>query len=398
MTDALPVPKFYGGGYAFQTYGERWRAIRVLGEGGQGRVFEVEDARGVPDRGELAQLIQVAFRDMNQEINAMQPDTVKFDKFVQAVRTVVKTENLPRAAVKELLPLAEAVNATTALQRMETELETMRSIKHPALLRVLDEDIKHRWFAMEYFANGPMSKQLKRYDGQVIETLRAFRPIVDAVAELHKASIVHRDIKPDNIFVGDDGQLVLGDCGLAIKLQGQERLTTTYEKVGTTDWMPGWALGMRLEDVKPSFDVFSLGKVLWSMVSGRERLRLWYFMKPEFNLTQMFPESRQMEFVNGILAKTVVEEPENCLASATEMLEAVDGAISAIETQTQRPSQSTKMRCRFCGQGNYAKTSFFQEDGFQRASDRRHTYICDNCGHIEAFFWGEGKLPAGWES
>ncbi|MGB7219972.1 MAG: protein kinase [Vicinamibacterales bacterium] len=397
MTEAPRAPKFYGGGYALQTYGGRWRAVRVLGEGGQGRVFEVEDARGIPDRGELAQLIQVAFREMNQEISAMQPDTVKFDKFVQAVRTVVKTEHLPRAAVKELLPLADAVNATTALQRMETELETMRSIEHPALLKVLDEDIKHRWFVMEYFANGPMSKQPQRYKGQVIETLRAFRPIVDAVAELHKASIVHRDIKPDNIFVGDDGRLVLGDCGLAIKLQGQERLTTTYEKVGTTDWMPGWALGMRLEDVKPSFDVFSLGKLLWSMVSGRERLRLWYFKKREFSLTHMFPDNNQMEVVNDILAKTVVEEPEHCLASATEMLEAVDEAISAIEARTHRPGQAGTMRCRFCGRGNYAKTSFFQEDGFQRASDRRYSYICDNCGHIEAFFWAEGKLPVGWE-
>lgn len=146
---------------------------------------------------------------------------------------------------------------------------------------------------------------------------------------------------------GTDGG---GRRDLAIKLQGQERLTTTYEKVGTTDWMPGWALGMRLEDVKPSFDVFSLGKVLWSMVSGRERLRLWYFMKPEFNLTHMFPDSDQMEFVNGILAKTVVEEPEHCLASASEMLEAVDG-----QSRLSRPARSGQVGPRECDADSVAR-------------------------------------------
>ena len=103
------------------------------------------------------------------------------------------------------------------------------------------------------------------------------RPLVEAVAALHEVKIIHRDIKPDNIFVTDNG-LVLGDFGIAhLEDKDNTRVSETYENVGSRDWMPPWAMGMRLDDVRPTFDVFGLGKVLWSMVSGKSKLRLWYY-------------------------------------------------------------------------------------------------------------------------
>ena len=122
-----------------------------------------------------------------------------------------------------------------------------------------------------------MSNCLKAYKGRVLDALTAFRPIVDAVSALHTKKVVHRDIKPDNIFVASDGHLVLADCGLAFKLEHKDRLTRTFENVGTRDFQPPWSYSKRLEDVQPAFDVFSLAKVLWAMVSGRPRFPLWYF-------------------------------------------------------------------------------------------------------------------------
>jgi len=63
-------------------------------------------------------------------------------------------------------------------------------------------------------------------------------------------------VKPANVFIADDGHLVLGDFGLVIQPGSRDpRLTDTYENVGSRDWMPGWAMGMRMDDVRPSFDV-----------------------------------------------------------------------------------------------------------------------------------------------
>ena len=89
--------------------------------------------------------------------------------------------------------------------------------------------------------------------------------------------------------------------------------------VAVTGW-PGWALGQRLTDVQPNFDVFSLGKVLWAMIAGRPILPLWYHRNPEFNLETMFPNNESTAFVQTILDKTVVEKPTDCLTNAAELL------------------------------------------------------------------------------
>jgi hypothetical protein len=146
-----------------------------------------------------------------------------------------------------------------------------------------------------------------------------------------------------NVFVADDGALILGDFGLVIDPSAIDaRLTDTYENVGSRDWMPGWATGMRMDEVKPTFDVFSLGKLLWSMVSGSEILRLWYFNHPKypkFDLEQIFPKNPDMRWITRILRKCVVEHETDCLSEASELLVEVDQAIRALQyggTSTQK--------------------------------------------------------------
>ena len=90
------------------------------------------------------------------------------------------------------------------------------------------------------------------------------------------------------------------------------RISDTFENVGSTDWMPAWASRLRIEDINPSFDVYSLGKTLWSMVSDSPVLRLWYFNEDEFNLENKFPNTKYMQLVNELLSKCVVEKEEAC--------------------------------------------------------------------------------------
>ncbi len=105
--------------------------------------------------------------------------------------------------------------------------------------------------------------------------MKAFRPLVEGVAKLHERGFVHRDIKPQNIFIDANGNLVLGDFGIVFfDDPAHTRLSATFENVGSRDWMPGWAYSVRIEAVKPAFDVFSLGKVLWAMISTKPVLPL----------------------------------------------------------------------------------------------------------------------------
>ncbi len=87
---------------------------------------------------------------------------------------------------------------------MKVELSTLQSINHPSLVKVLDSNLDEKWFVMEYLEGGTLTGRLNTHKGRVLNSLKAFRPVVDAVAMLHGQKVVHRDIRPDNIFVAPE--------------------------------------------------------------------------------------------------------------------------------------------------------------------------------------------------
>jgi serine/threonine-protein kinase len=219
---------------------------------------------------------------------------------------------------------------------MKQEIETLHSISHPNIIQILAHNVAERWFVGEYHPGGTLSNHPGLFQGDLLRALTAFRPLVHAVAELHKGRRVHRDIKPHNVFIAADDRLVLGDFGIVFfDDSSRTRITDTYENVGSRDWMPGWAHGMRIEDTTPAFDVFCLGKLLWAMVSGRRVLQLWYHHKSQFELEAMFPADESIKWARVILDRCIVEEEKDCLKSAGELLREIDTVLPAIYRHAQ---------------------------------------------------------------
>jgi serine/threonine protein kinase len=243
-----------------------------------------------------------------------------------------------------------------------------------------------------FYSQGTLASQLHRFAGKPVEALRAFRSLVAGVAELHRQRIVHRDIKPENIFVESD-RLILGDFGIAyVDDAGKTRVTDTYENVGSRDWMPAWAMGMRIDDIRASFDVFSLGKVLWAMVSGKTKMRLWYWERPEFNLQEQFPKDDRMPWINQLLRGSVREDEEHIgWRDAAGLLNQCDSILTILQRGGQVFARGVNRICRVCGNGIYELAARennhtgLRNLGFDPAGEKLRVFQCTNCGHLDIF-------------
>ena len=378
----------------------KWEVVESIGRGGQGQVYLVRDSAASASAEDRAKAFRASILTL-AGISGKPEAELDAAQLVDGIRRIATESQAPLGALKELLPLDEgaASEETAALERMKVELSTLQSINHPSLVKVLDSDLDQKWFVMEYLEDGTLTSHLNTYKGRVLDALKVFRHVVDAVSALHVQKVVHRDIKPDNIFVASDGRLVLADCGLAFKLENQDRLTLTFENVGTREFQPPWSYGQLLEDVQPTFDVFSLAKVLWAMVSGRPRFPLWYFDREDNDLRHLFPDDPAAQFVHEILKKCVVEsENQMRIRTAGELLEEVDSTIAAMRRGCQLPGAERPMRCRFCGIGTYTQADNFPIAGNLNTGYSRVHLQCNHCGHVELFVGSRNnRMPPAWD-
>lgn len=357
-----------------------WRVVNELGEGGQGKVFKVITKTLLSDE-ELKK-----FRRLLQLVITDSPRTGLAHETLGTLAMFVAGKlKVEFFAAKKFHAAGDDSGAT--MDRVRNEMNAMQLASHPNLLRILD--CGNDWFVCEYFPNGTLEQMPKIWLGDLLGALKTLKPIADAMSHLHQNSIVHRDIKPQNIFVRSDSSLCLGDFGLVYFYDDKrDRFSQTLEKVGTRDWMPTWAEHKRLEEIPPSFDVFSLAKVLWHMVSGKERLKFWYFKEDEFNLVKQFPDLPEMHLANELFEKCITERPDqvtiqNASVLATEFSKMIGQITISRLAQTVQP-QDVQRTCSVCGGKGYIDES----TGPIRSQPR-----CKNCiGGLELTPFGKSMV------
>lgn len=391
-------------------YTKRWEVVGQLGDlgrGGQGTVTKVLDTQSSRPKVELTRdLVNVlkALTSPQQNLERLE----EYHNFLNKVlREFVNRESTALyGALKILHHPDQARDSALANERLKREISSMQLCKHPNLIELFDANETEQWYVSRFYSGGTLVDNLDRYRGNVLKSLQAIRGLVAGVAKIHEAGMVHRDIKPHNIFIGSDDALVLGDFGLVyFEDSSHTRLSETIGNVGSRDWMPPWAMGMRIEELTPTFDVFSLGKVLWSMISGQRVLNLWYYDRPQFNLVTMFPESPSMLLANKIFQECVVQEHEHCLPSAADLLTEIDSRISQIERGGSVLRDNVVRHCRVCGTGRYEL--LVKGDGDSDTADNlgfsfgggRHSFkvfACDYCGHVQQFKRTQENEPPAW--
>src|SRR6185503_11576675 len=202
--------------------GGRYELRRLLGEGGKKRVYLATDTR-------LERDVAIA---------------------------LIKTEGLDEAG----------------LARVRREARAMGRLgDHPHIVTVFDvgEEDGRPFIVSQYMAGGSVDDLLQgatQHRLPIDETLRIANELCRALQHAHECGVVHRDVKPSNVWLTADGTAKLGDFGLAVA-RDRSRLTVEGMMVGTVAYMPPeQALGRTPE---PRTDLYAFGAMLYEMVTGR---------------------------------------------------------------------------------------------------------------------------------
>ncbi|MFD4607602.1 serine/threonine-protein kinase [Streptomyces sp. NPDC058440] len=185
-------------------------------------------------------------------------------------------EVLHRAvAIKELtaaLYVAES-DQEVLLARTRAEARAAARINHSAVVTVHDvlEHDGRPWIVMELVEGRSLADALKERDRMdPAEAARIGLWVLRALRAAHAAGVLHRDVKPGNVLLGEDGRVLLTDFGIA-QIEGDTTITRTGEVVGSVDYLAPERV--RGHDPGPASDLWALGATLYTAVEGLSPFR-----------------------------------------------------------------------------------------------------------------------------
>ena len=181
-----------------------------------------------------------------------------------------------QAAVKLVLPQPGTVGI---MARFQQEREILASLDHPAIAKLLDAGMTDEgwpYFIMEFVDGRPIDRWCDERKLNISQRVELFRGVIDAVSYAHRHLVVHRDLKPGNIFITNDGAVKLLDFGiakvLASSVPGKAADTLTVATMMTPQYASPEQVNGTV--ITTQSDVYSLGVVLYELLTGHRPYRL----------------------------------------------------------------------------------------------------------------------------
>ena len=295
-------------------------------------------------------------------------------------------------AIKAMLPALAA--SASAGKRFLREAQAMAKVEHDHIVRIyqVDEDRGVPFLAMEFLKGEPLDERLKRNEPlPVDDLLRIGREIADGLAAAHATGLIHRDIKPGNIWLeAPRNRVKILDFGLARAASQDSGLTQQGAIIGTPAYMaPEQGRG---ENVDARCDLFSLGVVLYRMCTGQQpfvgkdsvstllAIAMTAPVAPS-QLNRALPPE-----LSELVMKLLEKDPAKRVASAAEVVQAIQAIERKLAMQKMAEEKTEAMNAGDPRHGITAAPKATTGSSPQRPPSRRRPVVLVAVAAVFALF------------
>ncbi len=229
--------------------------------------------------------------------------------------------------------LTDTPESAMFLTRFEREAQAVASLSHPHILKIFDygQESGRVYLVMELLTGGSLANLIRQRPLTVLEVLRVLQQIGSALDYAHSRTIIHRDMKPQNVLLDEQGNAFLTDFGIA-KLLSEANLTQSGIAMGTPAYMaPEQWQGQTIDG---RADIYALGIMCYEMLTGTPPYvadtpfalmhKHFYESPPTLNLSR--PDLPTA--FSDVIAKAVAKSPDDRFTTAAQMTAAFESAMS----------------------------------------------------------------------
>ena len=239
--------------------------------------------------------------------------------------------------------LKQGLSTKYLVKRFETERQILANLQHPNIARLFDGGTTNEglpYLIMEYIDGIPITEYCEKHNLSIKQRLKLFQSVCDAVQYAHQHLIIHRDIKPGNILVNQDGRPKLLDFGVAKLLDEHIDLTRTRMWIMTPEYAsPEQILG---ENITTSSDIYSLGILLYQLLTGCQPYKIT--TSSPFAISKIITEGKIVKPSEIQRDKISSTDSEKCKEKTEKAFNLLKGDLDNIILKAMRkdPSQRYK--------------------------------------------------------
>ena len=230
-----------------------------------------------------------------------------------------------KVAVKVLR--GDLSNDDKFIRRFEREALSVSNLSHPNIVEVYDVGVEegNHYIVMEYIDGKTLKQLLKKRESLTLtEVVDIMTQITDGIAHAHDSYIIHRDIKPQNIMIEDDGRIKITDFGIAMALNATQ-LTQTNSVLGSVHYLPPEQASGKSATIKS--DIYAMGILMYELITGNVPFKGDNAVEIALkHMKDKIPSVRKQDpsipqSVENIILKAAAKNPRNRYDSAKEMHE-----------------------------------------------------------------------------